>query len=83
VCTRSVLSVGWPLGDIQLLCRSLQWVSRGSLVQISSGSGLLWGQQANFSSVLLFLRFCRFRRVMSVFRVIRLFELLRYTYTRE
>jgi hypothetical protein len=32
-------------------------VSRGSLVDISSCSGLLWGQQANLSSVLLFLRF--------------------------
>jgi hypothetical protein len=65
-----VVSVGWPLGVIRLLSRPLQNVSRGSLVEISVGSGLFWGQQANFSSVLLFLRFCRFLRVMSVFRVI-------------
>jgi hypothetical protein len=47
MCTRCVLSVGWPLGDIILLSRPLQNVSKGSLVDISSGSGLFWGQQAN------------------------------------
>ena len=83
MCTRCVLSVGWPLGVIRLLSRPLQDVSRGSLVDISSCSGLLWGQHANFSTVLLFLRFVFFLRVISVFKVIWLFEVVRYTYTRE
>ncbi len=83
MCTRSVLSVGLPLGVIRLLSRPLQDVSRGSLVDISSCSGLLWGQQAYLSCVLLFLRFYRFVRVISVFKVIWLFEVVRYTYTRE
>jgi hypothetical protein len=68
-----VFSVGWPLGDIILLSRPLQNVSRGSLVEISVGSGLFWGQQANFSSVLLFLRSFRFLRVMSVYLIILIF----------
>jgi len=45
-------------------------VSRGSLVDISSCSGLLWGQQANLWSVLLFLLFFCFLSVISVFKVI-------------
>jgi hypothetical protein len=65
-----VLSVGWPLGVVRLLSRPLQEVSRGSLVDISSCSGLLWGQQANLWSVLLFLRVFCFLSVISVFKVI-------------
>jgi hypothetical protein len=76
VCTRSVLSVGWPLGVIRLLSRPLQNVSKGSLVDNSSGSGLFWGQQASFSSFLPFLRFFRFLGYVSIqgYLIIRVFS---------